>query len=655
MMFGGSWKLVALDVDANAGESSNGGRWEVAMERDANWIRWATVVGLLSTATLSLTRTADATIYGTSQSTCDTHVDLQVGAPRPYNAVGYLNGCTAFLIASNVIATAAHCLARPSDGAWVMDGTVQGYVSNKFYLNFHPERTGIPYKVPRADVTRWIVGTRTNIDGGYPGEMGGSDDWGLAWLSNWQDLWGEDITPIPLDTAPAYNTAVYLPGYPRHWFPLAEMIDWTCSNSEGYYRQVGLGSAPSGETYDCGHRWARGLIRYDSTYNFCLIKGTDGMITHNCSNSGGNSGSPLINYSQTAALGIAHGAGHSFPAPPETPVCTTNPLDGMNTVVKAERFVGVPQNAVNVAVARRTDGAAATGVFAADNAAGTIRYRARTGPSPDYWYSPFSFWNDFGGPGGAAPTKLAACDQTPNNPTPRVFAITGAAPSATTLYSWVSPVSWANFTKPAGALYDVDTAGEVSSNRCQVYVVADGDVYTRWMQTETQWVSYWARVTNNGIYRKVTSQRVGNVIYLFMLSTSGSLYWTRYNGSWSVPQWVLPPNGVTSWWDVDLGYDSLGNARLYGIAGGTNLYSTPVSAGGFSAQWSTMVTSLYDTNPGPDGPGPLLATITADKWRESGQTSPVIFGNDFHGNVYVLSYYNDSRWKSFYGKYIPYQ
>jgi hypothetical protein len=178
------------------------------------------VVFLSTTAILACvigSQKSSATLY------CNRpYTELKRDPGRPYNAVGYLNnGCTATLIDPDHILAAAHCLENTTTGEW--------QTGLRFYPNFHPDRVIADAKrVPRADVTRAVVGARAGENA-----MGAGMDWGIARVENWKDTAGVDLTPLPLGSlTPVAGMTLVNPAYTRHHFPYKDNDAVTWDNME---------------------------------------------------------------------------------------------------------------------------------------------------------------------------------------------------------------------------------------------------------------------------------------------------------------------------------------------------------------------------------------------------------------------------------------
>lgn len=620
----------------------------------------------------------------------DQYSTLAVSPPRPYNAVGYLNnGCTAWLIGPNHIVTAAHCLTYGNSGAW-QDADAKYPGGLMFYPNFHPDRADTPNErehVPRAEVIRGVVGTRVRepSKATAPSQKNWEylmpSDWAIARVENWTDTAGIDLTPIALSvqTSPFEGMQVMTAGYPRHHFPFngadmewdnfADGCSWVPPLGGMWAVQHedppffdGVGHTP--DYHDCNARWAAGLV-HDTG---CWIRQvSNDVVFHNCDNSGGQSGSPVLRnyYGSWYSIGVIHGVSHDFAV--ANPICTNydrNVLDNMNLAPSAARFISAPRNASNVAMARRTDGAAATAVFAVDSDTNKVVYRERTG-SPAGYSSSFSFWADLGT--FTAPlTKIAACNQ-PVNSRPQVFVVR----NGTTIYSRRATGTgtwdpWYSFGLPAGVttVADVDAAYD-GYNRCALFMVAqNGAAYVRYMTNDTDWSTSWSLVASGG-YKSISAIKDSQgALWAHLLSTTGELYRSMRLGGWGTPTLVARPSGVSSWADVDATWDEAGRAFIAAWpTGGTDrlYFQTQVTWPTWNS-WAWFSTHLWTPNFAGAQPAPTMATITASRWMEddSQTTSPVVFGTDDQGNAYLIEYKRvgtpgwNLNWKSFYHENILY-
>ena len=597
-----------------------------------------------------------ATIFGD-----DNRTPLGINPGRPYNAVGFLNnGCTATLIDTSHILTAAHCVADFGTGNW-QSGL-------RFFPNFHPERVRANQSgVPHANVLRAVAATRVEL-----GNREGGNDWAIARLGPWRNIGVMDLTPATVgDIHLSEFSMLEQPDYARHFLP-AYRSTHVLENCDGARWMRNSFAAPiidgKAEPKWCNARWAEGQI-----HSSCWARQhVNREIRHNCDTSGGSSGSPLIYRDYQGVkrvVGVTGGFDHNF-VDPDGMADTDGPVeiasakydpsdvDDLNYAAPAERFVDTPRFASNVSLARRTDGAAATAVFAIDSDRNRVVFRQRGG-DPATYTSDFTNWWDLGAPTNAVATRIASCPMSGANPKPRVFALLGARLYTRYATGWGPQFSaWAEVALPSGitGLADVDTTSD-AAGRCQLFAVArSGAAFTRQMTSDTTF-SVWVNVAN-GYFHKISALKSGDTQVAIMIDTAGRLWRTaNAGGGWSTAYQVAFPSGVTAFKDADLGYDELGNGRIWAYAGGANLHRQNLTRG---SAWATMQTSLW--HPAGTTSSPVdLESITASRWMEDapGVTSPVVFGTGTDGNVYVIEYrrYNGTtawvpRWKSFYSTRI---
>ncbi len=599
--------------------------------------------------------------------------ELTVNPGRPLNAVGLLNnGCTAFLIDPNHIVAAAHCFEDTKTGAWATD--------LRFYLNFHPDRVAANAEsVPRADVTRVVVGSRT-------GEsiLGAGMDWGIARVDNWQDTAGLDMTPVTLAASlPPVGSSVVNPAYTRYHFPYNDNdsvtwdnMVWDSTNcswvgvNHGQWT-IAMHTAPiyngvDRDHVECNVRWGAGYIHAGCV----LTSVNDGLVADNCDTIGGSSGSPLLYqdpFTGTwSVIGVIHGGG-SGPEGSDfaqlTPVCTPEGM-GWNAGASVDRFRDAPRFASNVAVHRTPGNPSATAVFAVDSDLNNVVFRTRIGPSPTYT-SPFTFWRSLGTPfGGATLTRIAVCSGDSNGD-PQVFVVVNGAAIYTVKSlpdgSWGS---WTNFGIPpsAGSARDIDATTDSSGRPVLLMVANHGSAYARVKLSDTAW-SDWSTILT-GTFMAITGLNVDNTTWVGLASTDGKAWLTQYNPNARTTATELPtPAGTGGWRDVDMTWDEA--ARGFMVAVPTNaddkLWFMPLYG---TREWHTFNTRLW----APEAPGNRLQdalqlrSITASRWMEdpAGVTSPVVFATDATGNVYFIEYGRVGTpgwildWKSFYHETIPY-
>jgi hypothetical protein len=607
----------------------------------------------------SICNEASATLY------CGrTYSEMTPELGYPYSAVGYLNnGCTAFLIDRNHIVTAAHCLVTTRDGAW--------QTNLRFYPDFHPSRvTNDEDHVPRADVIRAVVGSRAGES-----VLGDGMDWAIAYVDNWRDIAGMDLTPLPLASkVPPVGSALINPSYTRHHFPYNDQSapHWDdmqrdyCEIIDHNMWAIKPGKPPkhSGTAYEdvgCNQRWGPAFVHTGGS-----IKSTTGaVIRHNVDTIGGSSGSPLLfaNNGKWEVVGVGHGGGETNFAVLE-PTCTKDvPANHNNTGASVERFRNAPRFASNVAVHRVPKKRGATAVFAIDSDLDQVVYRYREGQSPTYT-SQFSYWRTLGRPSsGVQLTKIAACSIYQANP--QVFVLD----SKGEVYTRAASASgfWTAWTKhvASGSLVDIVTDIDTSTNsdgQCQLFITRSASGLYTSSKNANGWSS-WQKIASGQFFNVSAIRTHQNVLMAAVIDKFGKLWRTAFlMTGWQTPTQVGLPSGYSALRDIDFTWDESGRAFMVALptkATNGRLYFLPLYGDGAWRNWRFFTTSLWA--PGqPPQPAPKMLTITASRWMEdkSGITSPVIFATGDEGNVYFVEYSQLGSpgwrltWKSFYHETI---
>jgi hypothetical protein len=584
--------------------------------------------------------------------------ELPVAPARPYNAVGLMNnGCTAFLIDADHIAAAAHCFVDTTTGEW--------QTGLRFYPNFHPDRVSADAaRVPRADITRAVVGSRAAENA-----LGMGMDWGIARVENWRDIGGFDLTPLALaPTTPAVGAALVNPAYNRHHCPYDDQdsvtwdnMTWDIASCGGQWtREMQSPPLYDGVHTDsvwCNSRWIAGTIHRD-----CTIKNlSDDIVENDCVTNGGSSGSPMIQTGsgEWTLVALVHG-GQSPDFGQATPDCSIPPK-GFGPSV--DRFRHAPRFAENVAVHRRPDSRAATALFAVDSDLDVVVYRAREGASPT-WTDRFGWWASLGAPGGEL-TRIAACSADDAGH-PRVLVISdGDTLRTRAVQSDGNWGAWGTVDLPPGAtaVTDVDAATD-EAGRCQIVVATEGAGLVTRVATASGGWGPWSTIDATS-YSEVTALRYAGILWVAMIDGAGRAWRTWYSdATWMTRVALGAPTGVARWRDLDMTWDE--EARGFMLAtpegGGNTLYFMPMY-GDVAWTWRTFDTHLWA--PGNNVPlqdAPEMLSITASRWMEdpAGTTSPVIFGTDVDGNVYFVEYARVApvgwvlNWKSFYHEAIVY-
>ncbi|MEZ4238194.1 MAG: hypothetical protein R3F59_19005 [Myxococcota bacterium] len=478
--------------------------------------------------------------------------ELGVDPERPFNAVGFLsNGCTAFLIDADHIAAAAHCFVDPS-GNW--------QPGLRFYPNFHPDRVvWDEAHVPRADVTRVVVGSRA----GEP-TLGIGRDWGIARVDNWRDVDGLDLTPLSLaPSVPPSGTPVANPAYNRHHCPYDDQDEETWNNTTwdtAYCNGQWTVEMQPAPLYDgvhrdqvwCNARWAAGW-RHDD----CSLLSNDGdVIGDDCFVAGGSSGAPVI--ADAGVIGLTHGGVTPDFGVPE-PDCSMA-VTGYGPSV--DRFRDAPRFAANVAVHRRPDQPGATAVFAVDSDLDRVVMRSREGATPT-WHDGFTYWTSLGSPASGL-SRIAACSADDAG-RPEVLVVgdgglytRAARPDA----SWGA---WTSMDTPNGdPIVDLDTTTD-TEGRCVVMALADGGAFTSGRLADGSW-SPWRRIVS-GSYRRITTLRYDDVVSVVLIDTNGAM-WRTDDLSWPALTPLGAPGGVSAWNDVDATWDEQGRGFVPAVPEG---------------------------------------------------------------------------------------
>lgn len=639
----------------------------------------------------------------------ETYLELTQNPGRPLNAIGYLsNGCTAFLIDTDTIAAAAHCFT-----VWWEDPDSNIRIGDwqqnlRFYPNFHPDRvTANPNAVPRAEVSRVVVGTRAGLniqDSGFG--QGGRNDWAIAKLKNWRDNAGLDLTPVPLSNSVPWTegTTIFTGAYIRHRIPVDGLppvdtsaphwddITWDGScNQWAVKRRTTPNIAPPApgipavpDPYSgCSSRWAAG---YAIDGQIRLVE--NGLITHNISVHGGSSGSPVLGYQNQKyqAYGVTYGG--SYYRQGDNPAegafhCTTYPncvvpqlyaydrtrLDRMNYAVSADRFIQAPRRAYNVSIGQ-TASNGGTAIFATDADRDVLVHRERIYP-PEQGQA-FGHWSSLGTPDSSRDLyQLATCSHSTNKPQVIVIA------SGKLFHRYVLPNTWTwsewnTFALPGGntSVKDVDVMLD-RSNRCQLVAIGNtGHIYTRVKNGNgpLDWGSW--SLAASGPYTHVSALRYNDLRYIAMINPAGKVWYSSQStaGTWATPVQIPGQDNSEVMIDVDMTHDEFGRGLIFALDDDftKNLMYVPMYGPSAFSSWFHLETKLHAHNaPANRAPtrAPDLNTITAGSWLEgaAGSYSPVIFGTDDWGNVYFIEYTRAGNrnewvleWKSFYDNVISY-
>ncbi|HUU58160.1 MAG TPA: hypothetical protein VMZ50_01345, partial [Phycisphaerae bacterium] len=348
------------------------------------------------------------------------------------------------------------------------------------------------------------------------------------------------------------------------------------------------------------------------------------------------------------------------------------PANADNVAASTERFFDAPRFAANVAVHRSPDDAAATAVFAVDSDRNRVVYRKRVGPGASYT-SEFTYWRSLGAPRMRRPrlSRIAACSADSAG-RPQVFVVTGPRSIHTRAAKATGGWSrWSSFRVPAGVgrIVDLDATTDASGRCLLLAASSTGGAFARAKSSDTAWGA-WSAVAAGG-YKSVTALNYEGTVSAALLDLSGEIWRTSLGAAgWEEPVKLGRPPGIAAWRDIDLTWDEAARGFLLAIPatwdgavpGPMNtLLFTPLYGAQPWVEWRYFENHLWAPGVAPQDP-PTLRTITASRWMEdpAGTTSPVVFGTDDQGNVYLVEYARVPRagwnldWKSFYHEYIPY-
>jgi hypothetical protein len=301
-----------------------------------------------------------------------------------------------------------------------------------------------------------------------------------------------------------------------------------------------------------------------------------------------------------------------------------------------------------------------------------VLYRLRQGSPPTYT-SEFTYWRSLGTPPvrTAKLSRIAACSANAAN-LPQVFVVTNQQSiytrSANALGQWSA---WSSFGMPTAIsnVVDLDAAAD-SNGRCLLFMVTNGGgAFVRAKTSHTTWGN-WVAVAG-GAYTSITALNYSGTVWAALLDTSGEIWRTSLGLSgWTTPVMLSRPAGINAWRDIDLTWDEAARGFMLAIPASWNgvtpgpantLWFTPLYGSLPWLEWRYFENHLWAPGAAAQNP-PNLRTITASRWMEdpAGTTSPVIFGTDDKGNVYLVEYSRvgtpgwNLNWKSFYHEYIPY-
>lgn len=567
--------------------------------------------------------------HGEESSTCNWFGPLPNTKTSPFGAVGYIgNGCTATLIHSRHILTAAHCIVNDNDSS--------NYWTD---LYFYPNYNG-GSGPPRFKIERAVVGAHGSTGGQYF-----TSDWAIARLAT-------PASGFPvLGLNPGVNTEepVQVGHYSRD--PL--YFDPQCA-APPYESERGC--TPDWTPYDPDVWWQNGLVSKgtitldsDLSYNTLTAPGL-----------AGSAGSPHLVKDLDNKWRISGVTGGLLGA---------EPCAGLGGPW-AGRFMAAPWFAAGVAVASAPSAAERTGVFVIDSDRNWLVYRERTTSGSS---DPFNFYEFAKGMTNGGFARIAAF-KLGGSGLPGIVVLGKSGALWEIDRGSDNWTEWNSVSTPPGQiLVDIDTASTVDGVPV-LYAVdsrsSGGNVYRRLRTTGTEdgdWQPSWSRIVKSDsfIYKRVTAVRHegDGRNQLWMVTSTGSIRTVRATGQgWSVvTNFVGPPlpSGQLIA-DVDAGWDSEKRALLVALSSTGQAWTCVAGSKKSTASWSSWQQLPTLVDPGvPINRGNVkLISISASRWAETDEQAviPVVFATDNWGNVYQTNYSKAtstwSNWMPFYGKRI---
>jgi len=557
--------------------------------------------------------------------TCNWAFDLPNTTVAPYGAIGFIsNGCTATLIDSQHILTAAHCIINEGD-------------SSKYWANmwFYPNFNANQASPPRFRLQRAVVGAH-----GMTGEKYFASDWAIARLET--PATGFAWIPIVAST---YNGAPVTIGH------------YTRDNA---YFEPDCATPPYADELGCsagwpnwfGNAWWQNGLVSTGTLNLADEAGYNNLTAPG---GGGASGSPHLVEPVTGMwriVGVTHGAD-----------CTGvgGPWSG--------RFLNAPRFAANVGVASAPSSPSRTGVFVIDSDAGKLVYRERTTSGGE---DPFGFYY-YGKklPAGSF-TRIAAFKQGgTGSPGVVVLDTSGALRETDWSDVWSA---WKTVSgPPGGSTKDIDAAADKAGVNV-LYAVSTRRGGHLWRLRRSSgaagapWQASWEHVISGDPY---TYLRVTAVRHNFdghnqawALSTTGVIRTVkeRSSGGWSTVSSVAGPfsraGGKVV--DIDAGWNSQQRVILVALMSDGLVWYREANTTSSTGTWSgwRLLPSMIDPGVLVNRSGVKFASVTASRFAEKKNLAivPVVFATDTWGNVFQTNYTQASgtwsNWVPFYGKRI---
>lgn len=563
-----------------------------------------------------------------ADGTCAWDGELPDMTTAPYGAVGLLsNGCTATLIDSSHLLTAAHCIVREGDAANPLWG-------NWFYPNF---RRG-DVDPPRFRVARAVMGAHDGT-----GDRYWPSDWAIATL----------LTPatgfptIPISGVASTSTPVTVAHYSRD----ALLHDPACA--EPPYADE-LGCVRDWPQWFVNSWWQNGLVSQGTVTTDAAL----GYSVTTAPGLGGSSGSPHLVQPVRGIYrinGVTHG-GAGCPG-----------VDGP----WAGRFAEAPWFAANVAVASATASVARSGVFVIDRERNRLVFRERsgTGPLSAFGYYRYARSLPAGTHGRIAAFKLGGTGK----PGVVVLGDDGGILKETDFASGWS--GWKSISKPGGlAALDVDASYDKAGVNALFALTSHGGGGRIWSRRRVSgaagaaWQPLWNLVAfePGRSYRRLTAVRHhgDRLNQAWALTSQGAIRTAREEGSWSwsaveaVPGPPLAPGELLV--DIDAAWHSQNRAMLVALSSRGRAWYRVAASALSGSSWSAWKALPSQVDPGVaiNRGGIRLVTITASRWAEGWPTTivPVVFATDSWGNVYQTTWVGSksawSKWMPFSGKRI---
>lgn len=556
--------------------------------------------------------------------TCGWDGDLPNTTVSPYGAVGFIsNGCTATLIDSQHILTAAHCI--------INEGNSSYWANMWFYPNFN----GNQASPPRFRLQRAVVGAHGETCCEYV-----TSDWAIARLQT--PVAGFPSIPV---NATAYSGVRATVG---HYTRDGAYYEPDCATPP--YPDE-LGCTPGWPNFFGNAWWQNGLVSSGAL----TLDAAAGYNNLTAPGNGGASGSPHLVEPVTGIWrvnGVTHGAACGGIGGPW-----------------AGRFVNAPRFASNVAVASAPSSSARTGVFVVDTDAGKLVYRQRTTSGGD---APFGFYEY----GKKLPTgtfgRIAAFKQGGTGaPGVVVLGTAGTLREADWSGGWSG---WKTVSAPPlGVAKDIDSAYDKAGVNV-LYAASNsggGHIYRRRRSSGAAgapWLAAWDHVVANDAhtYSRVTAVRHhgDGRNQAWALSAAGVIRTVKENsgGGWTAVSSVTSPasRGGSTVVDIDAGWNAQQRAILVALMSDGVVWYRQASSTLSTATWSvwTQLPNLVDPGVPINRSGVKLASVTASRFAEtrSGAVVPVVFATDTWGNVYQTNYTKAtaswSNWMPFFGKRI---